>query len=510
MDVPAVCSLEELRIGLRRPEAINDLPAGLWGYYADQIYTWKHDPAWDGTLLPLVATLGVAAEPLPAAALARLAGNLDPPAVRRLCESTFRPLLTTTRATRDGPPRRYEIYHASFRDVLKAAHGVGSGWPGGGQPDDVEALADELRQAALAAHARIADTYLTCFGSLDDGLPVLAGNARIAEVDEGYPLRHLAHHLQHAGRQAELHRLLAADYLASTGQAVNVWYAAHDYANCLVGYLDDLDRARALSAGSADDTLAQHGPARELGTEIRYSLIAASIAGRSANIPPQLLDLMIRTGMWSPERGLDHARHLTEPLARAQALARLAFHLPEHRQAGVLAEALAAASAITDNYSRAKALIALAPYLPENLLASALATAADIAGEYARVEALTGLAPHLPEDLLAKALAAASTITHFINRADVLTGLAPHLPEGLLASALTAAAEIDYGFPRGDALTGLAPYLPEYLLPDALATAAAITNSICRSRVQTALAASHLPEDQRRSALGSALARLTP
>jgi hypothetical protein len=44
---------------------------------------------------PLLATLGIAGEALPVAALARLAGNLDPTTVRRWCDLTIRPLLTT-------------------------------------------------------------------------------------------------------------------------------------------------------------------------------------------------------------------------------------------------------------------------------------------------------------------------------------------------------------------------------------------------------------------------------
>ena len=64
----------------------------------------------------------MAGEPLPIAVLARLAGDLDPVAVRRWCDFTFRPLsLTTARALAEtDSPLRYEIYHASFREILKA------------------------------------------------------------------------------------------------------------------------------------------------------------------------------------------------------------------------------------------------------------------------------------------------------------------------------------------------------------------------------------------------------
>ena len=90
--------LNELRFGLRRPDEIGDLPSGLRDYYADQIRRWRQDPAWHTGLLPLLATLGVAGEALPAVSLARLAGNIDQATVQRWCDLTIRPMLTTTRA----------------------------------------------------------------------------------------------------------------------------------------------------------------------------------------------------------------------------------------------------------------------------------------------------------------------------------------------------------------------------------------------------------------------------
>ena len=122
--------LNELRLGLRRPDEISDLPSGLRDYYADQIRRWQQDPAWHSGLLPLLATLGVAGEALPAASLARLAGNVDPVSVQRWCDLTIRPLLTTTRAPGAGTPLRYEIYHASFRELLNPRHDDPPAWPG--------------------------------------------------------------------------------------------------------------------------------------------------------------------------------------------------------------------------------------------------------------------------------------------------------------------------------------------------------------------------------------------
>ena len=468
--------LDELRIGLRRPDVMDDLPSGLWNYYAAQIRRWQRDAAWDEFLLPLLATLGVEGEPLPAAALARLAGNLDPVTVRRWCDTTFRPLLNTTYRTGTSTPLRYEIYHASFREALKALHTDRPGEFEHGRYE-LEALADELRQASVAAQARIADTYLGCFGGLAAGLPKLSSNSATADIDDGYPLRHLARHLQYAGRVTDLHRLLAVAHLATSGRESNVWFAAHDHADSLVSYLDDLARAQNDSATVTDQALIRHQLAPALGTEIRYALMAASVASRTARIHAELLELLIRTGMWSPGRGLDHARRLTEPINRLHALIVVHPNVNAVEQPRVLAEALAAATTITSEGDRSRALITLAPHLPPDLLPQALAAATAIINDGDRADALTTLAPHLSydeqTDALAQALAAATAIINDYDRADALTALAPHLPPSLLPKALAAATAITRASARARALAALAPRLPADQQADVLAQALA-------------------------------------
>ena len=111
--------LEEVRLGLREPGAVANLPVGLWSYYAEQIRRWQGDPAWETVLLPVLATLGVAGEPLPVDAIAKLAGGLDIASVRHQCDLNLRPLLNVV-SNGMGRPLRYEVYHDSFREVLNA------------------------------------------------------------------------------------------------------------------------------------------------------------------------------------------------------------------------------------------------------------------------------------------------------------------------------------------------------------------------------------------------------
>jgi hypothetical protein len=47
-----------------------------------------------------------------------------------------------------------------------------------------------------------------------------------------------------------LHALLAAEYPVSGDSASNVWFAAHDYADIVTGYLADIALAHADSAAA--------------------------------------------------------------------------------------------------------------------------------------------------------------------------------------------------------------------------------------------------------------------
>jgi len=543
--------LDELRRGLRRADAVSHLPFGLWNYYADQIRRWQHDPAWDYGLLPLLATLAVAGDPLPGVVLARLAGNLDPVRVRRWCDLTFRPLLTSARSGGRGTPSTYEIYHASFRQVLKALPSESSPGPGKEPQYQLQAVNNELREATITAHNRIADAYLRDFGGLDCGLPVLAADPAAARIDSGYPLRHLSRHLQHAGRSADMHRLLAAEHPVGGQHAVNVWYVAHDHVGDVVGYLDDVERVRADSAAATSQSLTRHQTAPALGIEIRYALMTASITSRTASIPVGFFEPLIRAGVWSAERALDHARRLTDPQRRAEALSTVFTHMPPAQRPKVLAWALAAATAIADEDKRTQVLRGLAPHLAAtqqaDLWAKAAAAAASILNSRDRVRALDALARQVPPDeyaeLLApplaaaaketfstdrvKALTALASVVPDVQRADVLaqalaaanlTGgsgrcralldLAPLLPasdrDEVLARALDAAiAERNEGY-RADALVRLGPYLPAELLGHAVAAAAAIPSALDRTWALRKLVC-HLPAGERDGAFAQAL-----
>jgi hypothetical protein len=109
--------------------------------------------------------------------------------------------------------------------------------------------------------------------------------------------------------------------------------------------------------------------------------MASSVHNITNNIPIELLIQLLTSGIWQSQRAIAQANRLARPADRTQALVALLPLLPPDQQPAVLAQALTAATAITDEYFRAQALTALAPHLPPDLLTAAVRVAVRTGGE---------------------------------------------------------------------------------------------------------------------------------
>ena len=487
--------LDEVRAGLRNPADIDDLPDGLWAYYAEQVRRWRTDAQWATFTLPLLATLAVAGEPLPPGTLARLAGGLDAAAVRRGCNLTLRPLLNAQSA-----PRRFELYHASLREMLTGQQADGADWP-----DHLLALNDEFRQASAAAHSRIAGTYLHDFGGLDRGLPALASEPALAQADDGYPLRHLARHLRLAGRIADLHALLAAGRADPGAPSANVWFEAHDRAYGQAAYLDDLDCARDIAADQVSQDMARGARATTLGAELRYRLMAASVVSHGTEVPDVILQRLLNTGTWSVARALDHAHRLTNLVRRAEAIAVIAPFQDAPGRLATMSEVLDAAAAIADQHTQGKVLAALAPCLPDELLDRALAFARDIDWDYVQLTALISLAPRLPHaeraEVQARTIECAGRDRERVDLA-LLESMAPTLDADRFGEVLALISAMPGRLERHRALHCVAPHLPDHFIGEALIIAGSWWSDLdlCLPLID------RLPAERRGPALAEALA----
>ncbi|SFR24780.1 hypothetical protein SAMN04488564_10866 [Lentzea waywayandensis] len=486
--------LNEIQQGTRT--TAGPLPKDLFRYYVDTLERWSRTDA----LLPLLATLGVAGEPVDAGTLAALS-DVDERAVREHVHRTLRPFLGAV----DGQAGRgFALYHASLREFLAGVR------PGDESPEQDWKWWDVLRSATIAAHDRIAEHYLT------------------GTVDDGYPLRHLARHLVGAGRDEDLHRLLRADDESGRPE----WFAAHDRAGTVDGFLSDIAVARDLRAWTTDQALAENQPALTLCDELFYDLVTASVTSRTNAIPAELVAALVAGGLWTQARAVAHALRLPTATARAHVLAVLAAETGDD---DVLDLALAQAEQVTAPYPRAEVLLKLVPHR-RSLVPEALRTITDITGEHERAGAIADLAPWLSdlgtartlaEDLTSPhararaltalddqtgALQAIRAISGEQDRAEALAALAPRLSDPQFAEALAVADTITghhrvaavAALTQADALTTPDP-TP---VREALEAASAITDPHDRAEALTRLAPM-LPIAQRREALAEALAAAT-
>lgn len=497
--------LDELRLGLRSVEDIDELPADLAGYYAESLMADHDDPGWGRLGLPLLATLAAAAEPLPVATLTRLAGLPDPHPVHVLCGNRLRPFLTA--AEGEMGEQRYSVYHASLREFL-AGRGPATLADGG------QAQREEFARAATDAHARIADHYLTAFGGLREGLPVLAADPSIACQDDGYALRHLAEHLERARRAENLDMLLACERPAPARG--NVWHAAHERAGTLGDYRTDIDRARRRAATSTDRDVELGRLAPGLALELRYVMIDSAIRTLTTNVPRVLIARLVGSGLWSPERGLFYARQPSDLGERAAALAALVPHLPEHDRPAVTREAMAAAGQRGGAYGRAWAFTALLDELPEphpdQLAIDALAAVAEVMADDDKATGLTWLVDYLPDSLLREAVSIGVAIQDEAQRARALIELIPRLPDAALPAVLAAVPDIADGGYRSQVVTALASRVPAAMIAEVAVAARAIPTDDDRAWA-LGIVAAHMPEPPAQlvgEALASARATTDP
>ncbi len=427
--------LDEIEAGRRSPLKLDELPQGLWQYYARFWKEWKerHQADWDTPDLPLLTTLAAAQESLTLEDLISLAGVETAPTVlprlRKVLSVEWSPYLATSPAG-PGPrsPRSYRFYHASLREFFAGAI----------DRRDLsraeEAFVDELADATRLAHSRISDIFIHRWGGLDAWLPALFDLTGTGGID-GYGLRHLAEHLEAAGREEDLHRLLrlerrVGDEKARTARAENVWFIARERVGQTDGYMNDLARARRLVRVADRSDLESRRLKTSIGLGIRYALMAASLTSVARKLWPSLIAALVEKGVWLPSQGLSYARALL-PWERAGALIRISTHpsLDDRGKGTVLKEAMEVVREIRDVRDRDQTLAALvSPLANLGRVEEALEVARGIGDEWKRANALAGLVPRLADlGRVEEALEVARGIGDESHRAQALAALAPKL-----------------------------------------------------------------------------------
>ncbi|MBO0803069.1 MAG: hypothetical protein J2P25_08345 [Nocardiopsaceae bacterium] len=402
--------LSEIRYGLRDLRDVVDLPTDLDGYYAQNIDVLSQSENWLTWYLPLLATLGVAAEPLNGTQLAKFASIEHPEHIRRFLFTRFRPFCDVT--SNPDNEEKFFLYHRSLVEFL-------SGDSKGSELSGNQGLKAELRRAKRIANARICDHFSHVWGEASEYYPVLGNELALAELENGYAVRHIVHHLDQAGRQEDIEAIIS-----SRRQHRNLWYEAHDRIDDWDGYLRDVQLARRAMRATTDTALESGVSAPTLGTECRYALLLSSITSQTAQIPLPLLEALVSTETWSGRHVLEHIRRINDRTERATSYIHVIPYLTGPHRLLACHEALAASTGIGNPEIRANTLISLVPLVPRTQKALVLEKAHETGviqpWEYL-IETLTAYCGKIDENLF-------SAIFDIIRQVSEEKNLAPCSP----------------------------------------------------------------------------------
>lgn len=479
--------LEEVRAGLRPVNAVDQLPGDLWGYYSDNVSRLpRSQEEWEDFYLPLLTTLGVTNEPVTPEALTELAGLTAVSRIRRLLALEWRPFCEATRAGRNVA---YSIYHQSLRDYLCGRSPLAPN----GSPEFASHRRDDLALGAHTAHTRIADRYLTAWGGLDEGLPALLTDAKPGALDTGYGLRNVPVHLEASHRAEHLHKLLACcHHRAADGMRVNTWYTALNRAGELSHFLAHVARAR-QTAEHADATKARTACGNQsMGLELRYALMASSLASLAMNTPPEVIGALTTHGVWTFEQSISHIQRRPHGVERVAAMRLLAQHVQGAARQKALREAAINLVEIRNRRELLGELAELLPQLDGDTYVDAVITVIDAVAGQTPAEGTWSPLPQIDEQILncvlptlaspgagaqqavllaeltrpgrLRALLQAVLSCGDSDRRDgLLVMLAPLLDHASLAATLAAVREQPSVRARAEILSILVPRLPHPL-----------------------------------------------
>jgi hypothetical protein len=271
--------------------------------------------------------------------------------------------------------------------------------------------------------------------------------------DDGYIHNHLIWHMQKAGWNKEIHALLCEE----TSDKKNSWYLVREKMGQSTGFLEDVSRAWRLAESDSSREFEEKGKAENIGIEVRYALITASINSLSANIPLELLISLVKNDIWTPIQGLAYARQMPKLEQHCDALRFLVPLLPKEMRDEVLDEYIEIVRKIKDDNIYASKLGIIAYELAEpqrgNILNESLDITRRIQNEKELINTLTSICFELKEplrdDVFKNLIESIANIRDEAIRADLLMKAAANLSESkkeqmkTMALAATNAIQFD-------------------------------------------------------------------
>ncbi|MEL7082925.1 MAG: NB-ARC domain-containing protein [Cyanobacteria bacterium J06597_1] len=414
------------------------------------------------------AWMGVLPEDVPITA--KMAATLwqmnEGRAARALLQLRAKALLLPLAEGVDRRPtfRLHDLMHDAAQKLLQQNGKVDGGLPG-------------LGLTVQEAHAQLLKRYRA-----------IAPDRQWCQLpDDGYIHGYLTWHMEQAGWDEALHKLLAE----TTEEGRNGWYETCDRLGQLSYFVRDVARGweRAKCLLGSD-------PSESVVLQLRYATIVTSLNSMAINIPAELIAALVEKDYWSPVQGLAYAFQAQEESKRVEALRALCKHLPTE----LMGEVLESTRKIPSESFRANALRTLCKHLPMELTGEALEVTRGFQSEPLRADALRALYKYLPTELMGEALGVARGIQNASFRANALGALSKRQPE-LLDEALKTAIGIQDEFDRALKLIDLSEHHKE-LLGEALEAACRIQSESSRSGALRVLF-KHLPVELVEKALES-------
>jgi hypothetical protein len=422
----------DLLVGRTSPRDINRLPPQLEGYYADALAAEYFEGAgresWLRQRLPILAVLAAAREPLPASALATLAGSEVQPLIE-LLQGAWRPFVEVSHDPADASAR-FQIYHASLAEFIEG----GEDW----QPESADPLAPLrglMKAATASAHRSMGVSCLQLVGEVSNGPSETSDEPASVQFDPSYVVRHLVHHLTAGHMTDELHALFRPSP-GSEGPRVN-WL---DYCQ-LFGTIFDFTGSLEVAFQTAVRGLERQESAESWPLVCRYLLLSAYFREQLGRAPGALLErLALLPGQY--ETALSLARLKRRDADRVDALTRIASLAPV--DVAVLGEAI---DSFGDTAARAR---------PDKIIAR-MAKATD----ESHAERVLELLRAHPGDEFADSLRALIPKLGDGGAERALQVVREQEYEGYILGGLLAIAEFLDGAPRRDLLREAVAMLPQ-------------------------------------------------
>ncbi len=318
--------------------------------------------------------------------------------------------------------------------------------------------------------------------------------------NDGYIHRHLTWHLQQAGREDEIHVLMAM----SDEQGRNAWFEACDRLGQPAIFVQDVKRGWQI----AEESYEQDNT-RSIVLQCRYALITATLNSLVGNLPIGMMAEFVKRKYWTPEQAWAYVEQMQDEENIVEAIEKLASYLPKaifgfavkktrslrnesniamaltaltQVDSAYLLEAVRVARSIRDVRDRARSLNKLAQidsvYLPETIEVSR-----SIQDECHRASALSDLAK-IDNSYFEEALDAVRSVQNASARATALCTLAK-INNAYFEEALDAVRSIQHPFFHSEVMDTLAEIDHTYLSAE---TARSLQDEYWRAMILTALA----------------------